>query len=337
MTKTEMLRTAAAVFTALWILQAPAAEPVQAPQQTPPESAEQLPIWSPNRRPAVFGIHILEPVFVRPWMNSFLRTSDSELELVTGHEFVFDDLDDSVEKASGFPDSLAYNLVFPYCSTLGDNLAENRCAFLKLSLLEYYERILMYGIDFSLTSADSANVYGLAYALLGNTDDLRGIQLMPLFAVSNRKMAGLQCSAFGSYSKSGRGMQIGGWGSMARGFKGIQIAGAGSFALEESSGFQISGLVCKAGTLNGAQIAGIGCLDFGTTSGTQISGLANHSDTLRGAQISLLENSARTASGLQIGLYNTADEGSNVLQIGLLCNVGDARFHWLPFFNFKFR
>ena len=147
--------------------------------------------------------------------------------------------------------------------------------------------------DLALTSGKvvdgDKSLSWLNIGLLGNTDNLRGLQVNALTSFTGRSMYGLQVAGISNLANNMRGVQLSIFNNVSLSpFRGVQLAGITNISRGVKKGIQLSAMAnISSSYMRGLQI-----------------GAYNYADTLNGSQIGFLNICTNHPRGVQIGIVN---------------------------------
>lgn len=138
------------------------------------------------------------------------------------------------------------------------------------------------------TTDDSLRVANLTVGLLGQTDELRGVQIDLFGSIARKDMRGVQIAGVSNITNKGNGVQLGLMtNASVSPFRGVQLAGVTNISMGMKRGIQLSSLNICSSYMRGLQ-----------------AGVYNYADTLNGSQIGLINVCVSHPRGVQLGLIN---------------------------------
>lgn len=203
-------------------------------------------------------------------------------------------------------------------------------------------------VGIGVTRIDSTRKEAANVGLTGQTDtlrgfqlnllasavknEMRGVQLGGLMALSGGNAYGVQLSAMNSVGNSVRGVQLSGITSLARSINGLQLSGINNISLSPFRGIQVAAITnISMGVKRGIQMAAVGNISSSYMRGLQI-GTYNYADTLNGSQIGLFNVAIRHPRGWQVGLVNyTRDTVAH--KIGLVNVNPNTRMDFMAYYG----
>lgn len=151
------------------------------------------------------------------------------------------------------------------------------------------QRPLDLSVGIKHRSADSLRVDNLSIGLLGQTDQLRGVQINAFSSAVRHDMRGVQLSGLSNIARTGNGLQLAlATNASVTPFRGVQLSGIANISM---------------GMKRGMQVAGVANICSSSMRGVQI-GMHNYADTLSGSQVGLINVCVSHPRGVQIGLVN---------------------------------
>ena len=191
------------------------------------------------------------------------------------------------------------------------------------------------GIGLNRLAVDSSLYSNSNFAVLGNVDTLRGLQLGLLTGSTDKEMRGVNIGGLTSFSfGKAYGVTLAGIMTSVNGdMRGLQLAMVSNIA-SKANGIQIAGLTnAVTSPFRGIQLSAITNISMGVKRGVQLSGASNIcSSYMRGIQMAAY-NYADTLNGTQVGFVNVCMSHPRGVQVGIINYSRDTLAHKIGLVN----
>ncbi|NPD90785.1 LA_2272 family surface repeat-containing protein [Xylanibacter muris] len=191
------------------------------------------------------------------------------------------------------------------------------------------------GVGVNRFEPDSSLYSNSNFAVFGNVDTLRGVQLGLLTGFTNKEMRGVNIGGLTSFSYGkAYGVTLAGIMTSVNGdMRGVQLATVSNIA-NKANGIQVAGLTnAVTSPFRGVQISAISNISMGVKRGIQFSGASNIcSSYMRGIQVAAY-NYADTLNGSQVGFVNVCMSHPRGVQVGIINYSRDTLAHKIGLVN----